>query len=173
MKTIFNLRKVKIKDSDTKLIEKKLTRLEKFFSDNAIATVMVSKTRENMNAEVTVSEKGMYFRAERSGKNLTECIDEIIDILIRQIRKNKTKLEKRLYKGSPMNFDAEYVDQDEYNIARVKSITLSPMDTEEAILQMNMLGHTFFMFLNSENNKVCVVYKRLDGDYGLLVTENF
>lgn len=171
MKTVFNLRKVDLAEKDQKFIEKKLTRLNKFFSDDAIATVTVSKTRKNMNTEVTVSEKGMYFRAERMGESVTACVDEIIDLLIRQIRKNKTKLEKRLYQGATMNFDNEYTDEEVYNIARTKKVYLKPMDSEEAILEMNMLGHTFFMFLDIESGKVCVAYKRLDGDYGILQAE--
>ena len=171
MKIVFNLRKVDVSDKDTKLIEKKLTRLDKFFSDSSIATITVSKTRENTNVEVTVAEKGMFFRAERHGKSLTACVDEIIDLLVRQIRKNKTRLEKRLYQGAPMNFDNEFVDEEEYNIVKSKSVYLKPMDQEEAILEMNMLGHSFFMFLNEDTHKVCVVYRRHDGDYGLLEAE--
>lgn len=171
MKTVFNLRKVDVTEKDTLLIEKKMTRLEKFFSSSAIATVTISKTRENTNVEVTVAEKGMYFRAERSGKSLTACVDEIIDLLTRQIRKNKTRLEKRLYEGVPMNFDNEFFDEEEYRIVKAKTVHLKPMDREEAILEMNMLGHSFFMFLNEDNRKVCVVYKRYDGDYGLIESE--
>lgn len=173
MKTVFNLRKVDVIEKDTMLIEKKLTRLEKFFSSSAIATVTVSKTKETNNVEVTVAEKGMYFRAERSGKSLTACVDEIIDILTRQIRKNKTRLEKRLYQGAPMGFDNEYFDEEEYNVVKSKSVHLKPMDQEEAILEMNMLGHSFFMFLDETTHKVCVVYRRYDGDYGLLEAETY
>ena len=171
MKTVFNLRKVEVAEKDTKLIEKKLTRLEKFFSDGAIATITISKTRENINVEITVAEKGMFFRAERSDKSLTAAVDEIIDILIRQIRKNKTRLEKRLYEGTPMSFDNEYIDEDEYKIVKTKSVYLNPMDREEAILEMNMLGHTFFMFIDIDTHKICTVYRRHDGDYGILEAE--
>lgn len=171
MKTVFNLRKVEVSEHDKGIIGKKLTRLDKFFSADAIATITVSKTRENMNVEVTVSEKGMYFRAERKDKSVTACVDEIIDLLTRQIRKNKTRLEKRLYQGVSMNFDNEFVDEDVYDIIKHKKVYLKPMDAEEAILEMNMLGHTFFMFLDEESGKVCVVYKRKDGDYGLLESE--
>lgn len=171
MKTVFNLRKVEVSEHDKGIIDKKLTRLDKFFSADAIATITVSKTRENMNVEVTVSEKGMYFRAERADKSVTACVDEIIDLLTRQIRKNKTRLEKRLYQGVSMNFDNEFVDEDVYDIIKHKKVYLKPMDAEEAILEMNMLGHTFFMFLDEDSGKVCVVYKRKDGDYGLLESE--
>jgi len=171
MKTVFNLRKVEITNRDEDMIEKKLTRLEKFFSHDAIATVTVSKTRGNMNVEVTISEKGMYFRAARNNKSATACVDEIIDLLIRQIRKNKTRLEKRLYQGEVMDFDNEFIDEESYNVIKNKKVYLKPMDAEEAILEMNMLGHSFYMFLNEENGKICVAYKRLDGDYGILVSE--
>ena len=124
-----------------------------------------------MNVEVTVSEKGMYFRAERTDKSITACVDEIIDLLIRQIRKNKTRLEKRLYQGVSMNFDNEYIDEDTYEIIKHKKVYLKPMDAEEAILEMNMLGHTFFMFLNEETGNICVAYRRYDGDYGILESE--
>lgn len=102
---------------------------------------------------------------------MTACVDEIIDLLTRQIRKNKTRLEKRLYQGVSMNFDNEFVDEDVYDIIKHKKVYLKPMDAEEAILEMNMLGHTFFMFLDEASGKVCVVYKRKDGDYGLLESE--
>ncbi len=167
MKTTFNLRKVNLTEKDQNLIEKKLIRLTKFFSDNAIATVTVSKTRENMDVEITVSDKGMYFRAQRSGKSVTACVDEIIDLLIRQIRKNKTRLERRLYQGTPLPFEDDFTDQEDYIIARTKKVALTPMSDEDAILEMNMLGHTFFMYQN-EKGKVCIVYKRFDGDYGIL-----
>ncbi len=168
MKTLFNLRKVKLDDKDQKLIEKKLTRLDKFFSVTAVATVTVNKVREAMVTEVAITDKGMMFRAERSNKSVTACVDEVIDLLTRQIRKNKTRLEKRLYQGSQMNFDAGYVDQEEYNIAKKKQITLTPMDVEDAILEMNMLDHSFFLFKDKASQKVCVVYKRYDGDYAIL-----
>ena len=172
MKAVFNLRKVDVLEKDLKLIEKKLTRLDKFFSENAAATITVTKTKDTMNAEITVTEKGMYFRAERSGKSLTACVDEIIDLLTRQIRKNKTRLEKRLYDGKPMEFDNAFFDEEEYNIVKTKSVYLKPMDEEEAILEMNMLGHSFFMFQNIDTHKICVVYKRHDGDYGILEALN-
>ena len=168
MKTVFNLRKVELDEKQKKIIEKKLTRLDKFFSAEAAAVVTVSKIRENFSVEVTVTEKGMYFRAERTNKNPTACVDEIIDILIRQIRKNKTRLEKRLYQGEPLDFDNEFYDEESYNIIKHKVVDLEPMDAEEAILEMNMLGHSFFMYLDEVTKKICVVYRRHDGDYGIL-----
>ena len=92
--------------------------------------------------------------------------------LIKQIRKNKTRLEKRLYDGKPMEFDNAFFDEEEYNIVKTKSVYLKPMDEEEAILELNMLGHSFFMFQNIDTHKICVVYKRHDGDYGILEALN-
>lgn len=171
MKTVFNLRKTEISDKDRKMIEKKLTRLDKFFSDNASATITVSKAKDDFGVEITVSEKGMYFRAERKNRSVTACVDEIIDLLIRQIRKNKTRLEKRLYQGAPMNFDNEYTDEDTYTVVRHKKVELTPMSVDDALLEMNMLGHSFFMFLDEKTDHVSVVYKRLDGDYGILESQ--
>ncbi len=171
MKTKFNLRKTKLFEKEMLLIEKKLTRLDKFFSDGANATVTVNKVRENMSVEITVTDKGMMFRAERSGKSVTACVDEIIDLLTRQIRKNKTRLEKRIYQGAPLAFDNEFVDEEDYNIIKTKKIALTPMDDEQAILQMNMLGHNFFLYKDEKTLNVCVVYKRNDGDYGIIETE--
>ena len=165
-------RKVTVRDKTKNIIEKKLTRLNKFFSGESSAVVTISQTRQNVNVEVTVTDKGMLFRGERSGRNETCCIDEIIDILIRQIRKNKTRLEKRLYEGVTMQFDNEYIDEEDYNVIKTKTVFLKPMDVEEAILQMNMLGHTFFLFIDAASEKPCVVYKRLDGDYAVLEPEN-
>ncbi len=171
MKTVFNLRKVKLNGKDQELIEKKLTRLDKFFSENAVATVTVNKVRENMVAEVAIKDKGMMFRAERSDKSVTACVDEVIDLLTRQIRKNKTRLEKRLYQGAPMSFDTGYVDEEDYKVIKRKQIALTPMDVEDAILEMNMLDHTFFLFKDSATDRICVVYKRNDGDYAVIEAE--
>lgn len=168
MNTKFNLRKVTLNSKDQELIEKKLTRLDKFFSENAVATVTVNKVRENMVAEVAITDKGMMFRAERQDKSVTACVDEVIDLLTRQIRKNKTRLEKRLYQGAPLGFDTGYVDEEDYNIIKRKQITLTPMDAEEAILEMNMLDHSFFLFKDIDTEKICVVYKRNDGDYAVI-----
>ena len=171
MKTKFNLRKVELNSKEQNLIEKKLTRLDKFFSQNAVATVTVNKVRENMVTEVAITDKGMMFRAERQSKSVTACVDEVIDLLTRQILKNKTRLEKRLYQGTPMNFDAEYVDEEDYKIVKRKNIHLTPIDVEQAILEMNMLDHSFFLFKDIDTEKICVVYKRNDGDYSIIETQ--
>lgn len=171
MKTKFNLRKVTLNGKDQNLIEKKLTRLDKFFSENAVATVTVNKVRENMVAEVAITDKGMMFRAERTDKSVTACVDEVIDLLTRQIRKNKTRLEKRLYQGTPLNFDTGYVDEEDYKIIKRKQIALTPIDVEDAILEMNMLDHSFFLFKDIDTQKICVVYKRNDGDYAVIEAE--
>lgn len=171
MKTTFNLRKTTLFEKNQQLIEKKLTRLDKFFSDDAYATVTVNKVKDSVAVEVVVSDKGMMFRAERSGKSVTACVDEIIDILTRQIRKNKTRLEKKLYQGMPIHIDSAFVDEEDYNVIKTKRIKLTALDVDDAILEMNMLGHSFFLFRDIATQKVCVVYKRLDGDYGVIEAE--
>jgi len=101
---------------------------------------------------------------------MNDAFDKCVDSLIRQIRKNKTKVEKRLRSGSLDDLVGVSNEAEEasFNVVRSKKIQLKPEDVEEAILQMNMLGHQFYMFLNAQTNKVNVVYLRKDGDYGVL-----
>ena len=115
----------------------------------------------------------MIFRAEESAPNMNDAFDACIESLIRQIRKNKTKIEKKMHSGAFDDFvGAETVDEEiNFNIVRTKTIPLKPQDVEEAILQMNMLGHQFYMFFNSLTEKVNVVYIRKDGGYGVLEPE--
>ncbi len=110
------------------------------------------------------------FRAQERSQDLEDALDACVDSLIRQIRKNKTKLERRLREVSfdeVFNTSAETEEQD-FDIVRTKTVSLKPQTVEEAILQMNMLGHTFFMFRNADTEKINVVYKRRDGGYSVL-----
>src|SRR5690606_18943713 len=102
-------------------------------------------------------------------------IDKSVDVLERQIRKNKTRLAKKLHEDAfePENFKVkeEIPEEEEFNVVRSKRFAIKPMDVEEAILQMNLLGHQFFVFSNADTNEVNVVYKRKDGNYGLIEPE--
>ena len=101
---------------------------------------------------------------------MNDALDRCVDSLVRQIRKNKTKVEKKLHEGAFEAFDAidEFEPEDDYDVVRSKTILLKPESVEEAILQMNLLGHSFFMFFNSETEAMAVVYRRDDGKYGLI-----
>ena len=152
------------------LVTKKLTKFDKFFPDEAEAYVTFSRKRNKENLEVTISYSGTLFRSEEEDETFNNALDSCIDTIERQIRKNKTRLERKL-RPEAFAQDVDYPEVDEeteFNI-RVKSFSFKPMSPEEAILQMNLLGHKFFVFVNSETNDTCVVYKRDDGAYGLIV----
>ena len=157
-------------------VNKKLGKLEKFFNPQTEAQVTMSIQRNRHILEVTIPFGGITLRAEVAGEDMYACIDKAEDILERQIRKNKTRLSKRLHSGAfeqPDAFRADtFVEEEtEFRVVRTKKFAVKPMPVEEAILQMNLLGHEFFMFSNAETNQVNVVYKRKDGNYGLIEPE--
>lgn len=172
MKTTILLRQVTVKDDVRELIEKKIGKLDKFFLENAEAFVTLSKKREEEILELTISADGVLFRSEVSGPTFCHAIDDAVDIIERQIRKNKTRLEKRFREGAFLaatDFDDTVEEESEFDIRR-KSFDLKPMTAEEAIMQMNLLGHTFFVFEDQNSEEICVVYKRKNGAYGLIET---
>ena len=157
-------------------VNKKLGKLEKFFNPQTEAQVTMSIQRNRHILEVTIPSGGITLRAEVAGEDMYACIDKAEDILERQIRKNKTRLSKRLHSGAfeqPDAFRADtFVEEEtEFRVVRTKKFAVKPMPVEEAILQMNLLGHEFFMFSNAETNQVNVVYKRKDSNYGLIEPE--
>lgn len=166
-------RKCTPRDSFKERAEKKLRKVEKFFGDSASAKVTATVEKNTQAVEITVFNDGMIFRSQAKAENMNDALDSCVDLLIRQIRKNKTRLEKRIRSEA---FD-DFVGQDaveeevEFELVRTKSIPIKPQSVEEAILQMNMLGHQFYMFRNAENESIAVVYKRDDGGYGLIEPE--
>ena len=119
----------------------------------------------------------MVYRAESTMPEMNDALDRDIEILKRQIRKNKTKLEKRIKSGNIETIIADLpVDdepvEDEYKVVRKKQVLVKPVTVDEAILEMNMINHDFYMFINADTSEVNVVYKRADGDYGLLEPTN-
>jgi len=179
MKLTIKGKNVNVSDSLREKTEKKVNKLDRYFHDDAIAHVTLGQQRGRDIAEIMVSSKGALFRAEESSSDMYTSIEQAVDLIERQIRKNRTKIEKRIHSGSLRfeNVDADIethdeVDEDEeFKIVRVKSIDMKPMSAEEAILQMNLIGHSFFVFTNGENMKTDVVYKRKHGDYGLIESE--
>ena len=163
-----------VKDSFKKSLEKKMSKLDRFFDENATAKVTVTNEGGRETVEITITASGMFFRAEKTTKDRLDSLDQVVDALFRQIVKNKTKLEKRLQKAAfDSGYDDDYVGvEDDYKIVRSKRVSLKPMDVEEAILQMNLIGHGFYMFRNSDTEEVNVVYKRNDGNYGLIEPGN-
>lgn len=160
-------RKITLKNAFKERVEKKLEKLDKFFEDDADAHVTVSVVKERQTVEITIRNKGMIYRAEQTSNDMLKSFDTAVDSLVRQINKNKDRLVKRLKVGA---FDGEEAETaaDGYGEIRVKQFTVKPMSVDEAILQMNMLDHEFFTFLNEETNSFCVVYKRRNEGYGVL-----
>lgn len=170
----YNIRsgKSEITEAIRNYIEEKLGKLDKYFenSDELTANVLITKQGINQKVEVTIPIKKIIIRAEEVNKDLYASIDFVTDKLERQIRKNKTRIKHRETKDKLNIFtDFEVETDDEVNqIIRRKTIDLKPMNEEEAILQMNLLGHEFFVFENSDTNSNSVLYKRKDGNYGII-----
>ncbi|HZJ78166.1 MAG TPA: ribosome-associated translation inhibitor RaiA [Clostridia bacterium] len=152
-------------------VEKKLSKIDRFFGDEAEANVTVTVEKSSTIVEITVKNNGMIFRSEDRSQDMIEAFDNCVDALVRQIRKNKSKVEKRLRSGAFDNlFQEENVEEEtDFDVVRTKSIPLKPQSIDEAILQMNMLDHEFYMFLDAVSEKINVVYKRNDGGYGVLM----
>ena len=161
-----------VSDSLKELVNKKLRKFDKFFDDTADATVTFSKKRSMEIIEITIIFRGILYRAEEEDTTFNNALDAALDSLERQIRKNKTRLEKRLRAGAFVRSanDIEVEEEGEFRI-RTKTFSFKPMNAEEAILQMNLLGHQFFVYRDADTLDTCVVYKRKDGAYGLIMPE--
>ena len=169
MKITMTGRKVTLRPAFVERTETKLSKLDKFFDTDAAADVTVTAERDQHRVEVTIRCNGMIFRAEETAEDMNEAVDRLVDILLRQIRKNKTRLEKRLRSGAFVDgYEPETEESETYRIVRSKSFPVKPLDVEEAILQMNLIGHQFYMFRNMDSGEINVVYRRKNGDYGLL-----
>lgn len=166
-------RKCSPRDSFKEHAERKLAKVARFFDDSAEAKVTATVEKSTQIVEVTVVSRGMYFRAEESAPNMNEALDNCVDSIIRQIRRNKTRLEKRLRANDLDSVIADTladVDEEvEYDVVRTKTVPVKPETVEEAILQMNLLGHQFYLFRNAETAEINAVYKRNDGGYGVIV----
>jgi putative sigma-54 modulation protein len=159
-------------------VEKKVAKLERYFTESPNANVNVNlKVYQDKKSkvEITIPMKDLVLRAEELHDDMYAAIDLITDKLERQIRKHKTKVNRKfrdkesLKDFVPIFTEVEQVeDEEDLEVVRTKSFDLKPMDSEEAILQMNMLGHNFYVFTNAETNQTNVVYKRNDGRYGLI-----
>jgi putative sigma-54 modulation protein len=166
-------RKTTVKDPFRERIAKKLKKFDRFFDDEAAAAVCVTNERDRETVEVTVNYNGMIFRAEKTAPSRMEALDSVTDILFKQIVKNKSKLETRVRAKAFENLGAEEAPaaasgEETFEVVRTKKFPIHPMALDEAILQMNMLGHTFFVFENANTGELNVVYRRNSGDYGLI-----
>ena len=170
---------VEITDALREVTEKKLNKLEKYFEKPIEGNVTFSTQRNNKTIEVTINLPGTIIRAEETSDDMYASIDKSIDILERQIRKYKTKLQKKYKEGqtirfenvAPYNNEETKEDPDKPTIVRRKKFFIKPMNYEEAVLQMELLGHNFFVFRSDVTDEISVIYKRKDGNYGLIEPE--
>ena len=174
MKFQYSEKKVKLPQNVHAYAEKKVMKLARYFEENAEALVVFSVEKNRNNVELTVRGAGTWFRAHESTSDMFASIDAAIGTIEGQIRKNKTRLAKRLRQDAfvrtadETSFIAEE-PEDDLKIVRVKKFRMEPMTREEAILQMNLLEHNFFAFRDEDNGgSFAVVYRRNDGGYGLI-----
>ena len=155
------------------MVEKKMGKLDRFFPSDAVAHVMLFVEKNRHIAEITIPHQGRIIRSEESSGDMYASIDTALDKLERQIRKHKASLKKGLREDAfvkPMSEDRE-TEETEARIVRVKHFQFKPMSEEEAILQMELVGHSFYVFENAETGKVNVIYSRKDGNLGLIEPE--
>ncbi|PFK47930.1 ribosomal subunit interface protein [Bacillus cereus] len=178
----FNIRgeNIEVTPALKEYVEKKLSKLERYFDTFPEIKVNLKVYSEKQRVEVTIPFTDLLLRAEETHSDMYAAIDLVVDKIERQIRKHKTKVNRKLReKGSPKTTfiltepaaTLEEVKEDDLELVRTKRFDLKPMDIEEAILQMDMLGHNFFVFTNADTNETNVVYGRKDGKYGLIETK--
>ena len=170
---------IDVTDALKEYVDKKLSKLERYFEapPTSEGSVTLGVVRGLHTVEVTIPLAGVTLRAEDRSEDMYSSIDAVVDKLERQIRKHKTKLNRKFRQeglktlfvdGASAAVAVEEPDYDDLEVVRNKRFTMKPMDVEEAILQMNMVGHNFFVFTNIDTSEVSVVYKRDDGKYGLI-----
>ena len=169
MNVTVNAKKMQISRSFTDYAQERLdAKLDKFFGSEAEAKIMLTERRGMIDLELTVRYEQMLFRAEQTAKDKSDALDAAIDKIIRQIRRNKTRLEKKLKDNAFKQEFQDTVEEADITVLRTKKFRMRPMSPEEAILQMDMLGHSFFMFQNAATGDINVVYKREDEGYAVL-----
>lgn len=174
---VFNIRgnKLEVTDAIKAYIEKRIGRLDKYFENPSEmrANVLIRVSGISQVVEVTIPAPKVTLRAEARDKDLYAAIDDVVEKLERQIRKNKTKMKHKSHNERYefiMDFDTDKEEENKETIVKRKTVDVKPMDEEEAILQMDLIGHDFFVFKNSSDGNISVVYKRKDGAYGIIET---
>lgn len=172
MRVIVSGKNISVRPSIREYIEGKLDKFDKYFNSDIDVKVTLGVIKDRHTVEITMPLKnGVTFRAEETSDDMYASVDTVMDKLTKQMRKHKTKIEKRYHKHESIktatipDYEGE---SEEKRIVRTKSFPIKPMDPEEAVLQMEMLNHDFFVFLNGDTDEVNVVYIRKDGNYGLI-----
>ena len=174
MKLNFTGKNMDVTEALKDVTNKKLGKLEKYFQEDIQGDVVFSTEKNRQIIEVTINLPGTILRAEESSDDMYVAIDKVIDVLERQIRKHKTKLQRRYNNGETIRFEniaPLEVEEEGPKIVKTKRFDMKPMSVEESILQMELLRHNFFVFLNAETDDLNVLYKRKDGNYGLIEPE--
>ncbi len=178
MKTIITSKNLKTNEKLKDTIENKMSKLDKYFTDDISVNVMLSSKNKRDKMEATIKMRNVVFRAEYKAEDIYTCIDRVVDKLASQMSRFKDKLIKK-HKGQPGIKFGEWPDSSsenesevagELNIVKKKKFDLEPLSVEDAVMRMELIGHNFFLFINSETNVVNLVYRREDGNYGLLET---
>lgn len=175
MKFIITGRNIDVTQGLRSAVTEKIGKLEKFFAEDTEINVTLSVEKDRQKIEVTIPVKGNIIRAEQVSSDMYVSIDLVEEIIERQLKKYKNKIIDRK-QSATTDFTPEYVEKDydeddTIQIVRTKRFGIKPMDPEEACVQMELLGHSFYVFLNSETNEVNVVYKRKGNTYGLIEPE--
>jgi len=171
MRIKFTGKNINLSDALKSYTEKRLSKLDKFLGDNCEAQVVMSLEKGRHRIEVTIPLNGVILRGEEVDYDMYTSIDQVVDKLERQVKKYRTRLQKKTRRESLKDVPVagEATEKEEIGqLVRTKKVELLPMSVEEAIMQMDLLGHSFFMFLNAESGNINVVYKRRDGNYGLI-----
>lgn len=176
MKITFSARKVTLRDHFKELAAKKLSKFDRIFDEDAQASVVVTVEKNRQTVEISIKQREMIYRAEATEFEMNDALDKVIAALTTQIRRNRKKLQKahQVRENPEIPFFSEEIEEEGEeagSIVRTKHFFVSVMTPEEAILQMNMLNHEFFLFRDDATGEVNVVYRRKDGNYGLLVPE--
>ncbi len=167
--------KLSVTESMKSYIDEKLGRLEKYLgsASNVRCTVLVKVRGKEQIVEITIPLKSVILRSEEKQEDFYKAVDKAVDVLERQIRKNKTKLMAKQAK-TVVDFDFNAIEdekEEKTEVIKRKKVEVKPMDEEEAILQMELINHQFYMYKDRETSKVAVVYKRKDGGYGIIESE--
>ena len=176
MKCIIRGEKIRVTSAISEYVETKISRLDKYFKlDDVTANVLVKVKGKHQSVEVTIPYDKYTLRGEETKDDLYAAIDLVVDKLEGQIRKTKSKLKKQIKKNETvLNFDYELSEEEEYKnkIVKRKQLELKPMSEEEAILQLELLGHDFFIYKDVHTNEIDILYKRKDGNYGVIETND-
>ena len=175
MNIIISAKNIELTDALKAAVEEKIGKLDKYFRPDTDANVTLSVEKERQKIEVTIPVKGNIIRSEQVSNDMYVSIDLVEEVIERQLRRYKKKIIDKHQGGGSFTADYEendFMEDEDVKILRTKKFDVMPMYPEDACVQMELLGHAFFAFVNAETDQINVVYKRKDGNYGLLEPEN-